>query len=247
MLIKSLRADLLKIKSIPITFAHLIIPIIMCGLFLAYYSFTGWDENTKILAFFEAIGAGFPVLIGIFTASIMEQEQKAGGCQNLLTSRRKTTAFVSKVILLLGLGLFSIILTSLVFGIGFCKILGYNAVSVTTFIMVALVTWCSSIPLYIWQMFLAFQFGKGISIGVGIVSGLVSALMLTNLGIFVWKYTPFSWTGRIPYTFLKTVLGCTEGRKDLIEIIPIFLLVTVVSVVCYLLWAFHWEGSKITE
>lgn len=207
MLIKSLRADLLKIKSIPITFAHLIIPIIMCGLFLAYYSFTGWDENTKILAFFEALGAGFPVLIGIFTASIMEQEQKAGGCQNLLTSRRKTTAFVSKVILLLGLGLFSIILTSLVFGIGFCKILGYNAVSVTTFIMVALVTWCSSIPLYIWQMFLAFQFGKGISIGVGIVSGLVSALMLTNLGIFVWKYTPFSWTGRIPYTFLKTVLG----------------------------------------
>lgn len=247
MLIKSLRADLLKIKSIPITFAHLIIPIIMCGLFLAYYSFTGWDENTKILAFFEAIGAGFPVLIGIFTASIMEQEQNAGGCQNLLTSRRKTTAFVSKVILLLGLGLFSIILTSLVFGIGFCKILGYNAVSVTTFIMVALVTWCSSIPLYIWQMFLAFQFGKGISIGVGIVSGLASALMLTNLGTFVWKYIPFSWTGRIPYTFLRTVLGCTEGRNDLIEIIPIFLLVTVVSVVCYLLWAFHWEGSKITE
>lgn len=30
----------------------------------------------KVIAFYQAIGAGLPVLIGIFTASVMEQEQK---------------------------------------------------------------------------------------------------------------------------------------------------------------------------
>ncbi len=32
----------------------------------------------KVIAFYQAIGAGLPVLIGIFTASVMEQEQNAG-------------------------------------------------------------------------------------------------------------------------------------------------------------------------
>ena len=54
----------------------------------------------------ESHGAGFPVLIGMFTASIMEQEQNAGVYQNLLTLRKKTIAFLSKVILLLMFSLF---------------------------------------------------------------------------------------------------------------------------------------------
>ena len=247
MLRRNLHADFLKMKGLSITLAHILIPIITSGLFLAYYSISAWNENTKIIAFYQAVGTGFPVLIGIFTANIMEQEQNAGVYQNLLTLRKKTTAFLSKVILLLIFSMFSVFLAAGIFCFGFYKIFGWSIVSAGTYMMAAFIMWCGSIPLYIWQMFLAFQFGKGISIGVGIVSGLASALMLTNLGTFVWKYIPFSWTGRIPYTFLRTVLGCTEGRNDLIEIIPIFLLVTVVSVVCYLLWAFHWEGSKITE
>ena len=75
MLIKSLKADFLKIRGLPIAVAHIVIPVIISGLFLAYYSISGWNENLKIIAFYQTIGAGFPVLIGIFTASIMEQEQ----------------------------------------------------------------------------------------------------------------------------------------------------------------------------
>ncbi|MDY6047033.1 MAG: hypothetical protein SPI87_08460 [Anaerobutyricum sp.] len=77
MLRRNLHADLLKMKGLPITFAHIIIPVITSGLFLAYYSFSPWNASTKIMAFYQAMGAGFPVLIGIFTASIMEQEQTA--------------------------------------------------------------------------------------------------------------------------------------------------------------------------
>ena len=170
MLRRNLHADLLKMKGLSITLAHILIPIITSGLFLAYYSFSVWSENTKIIAFYQAVGAGFPVLIGIFTASIMEQEQNAGVYQNLLTSRKKTTALLSKVILLLIFSLFSVFLAAGIFCFGFYKIFGYSIVSAGTYMMAAFIMWCGSIPLYIWQMFLAFRFGKGVSIGVGIVS-----------------------------------------------------------------------------
>ena len=244
---KNLQADLLKMKGLPITLAHILIPIITSGLFLAYYSFSGWSENTKVIAFYQVVGAGFPVLIGIFTASVMEQEQNAGVCQNLLTLRNKMAAFLSKVILWLIFSLFSVLLTTVIFWFGFDKISGGGTVSIVTCIMAAVIMWCGSIPLYIWQMLLAFRFGKGVSIGVGIISGLVSALMLTNLGMFVWQYVPVSWTGRLPYTYLQIVLGESGVINEMKSVIPVFCVFTVISMVYYLYWAAHWEGSKISE
>ena len=247
MLRRNLHADLLKMKGLSITLAHILIPVITSGVFLAYYAVSAWNENTKIIAFYQAVGAGFPVLIGIFTASIMEQEQNAGEYQNLLTSRKKTTAFLSKVILLLIFSLFSVFLAAGIFCLGFHKIPGCSTVSTAAYMVAALIMWCGSIPLYIWQMLLAFQFGKGVSIGAGIISGLVSALMLTNLGMYVWKYIPVSWTGRLPYTYLQTAFGEVGAIDEMKSVIPVFCVFTVISMVYYLLWASRWEGSKISE
>lgn len=244
---KNIQADLLKMRGHPITLAHILIPVITSGLFLFYYSFSSWSENLKIIAFYQAVGAGFPVLIGIFTASIMEQEQNAGMCQNLLTLRKKTVAFLSKVVLLLVFSLFSVLLTAVIFGIGFYKILGCSTVGILTYMIAAIIMWCGSVPLYIWQMILAFWFGKGVSMGVGIVSGLVSALMLTNLGMFIWKYIPVSWTSRIPYTYLRIALGEPGAISELRAVIPIVCVFTVISLVYYIFWVSRWEGSKITE
>ena len=247
MLKRNLHADLLKMNGHPTTLAHILIPIITSGVFLAYYSFSVWSDNTKIIAFYQAVGAGFPVLIGIFTASIMEQEQNAGAYQNLLALQKKTAAFLSKVMLLLIFSLFSVFLTAGIFCFGFYKILGCSTVSIATYMMAALIMWCGSIPLYIWQMLLAFQFGKGVSIGVGIISGLVSALMLTDLGMFVWKYIPASWTGRLPYTYLQIAFREPGSIHEMKSVIPVFCLFTVITMVYYLLWASRWEGSKISE
>lgn len=244
---KNLHADLLKMKGIPVTLAHILIPVITSGVFLIYYSFSLWNENTKIIAFYQAIGAGFPVLIGIFTASVTDQEQNAGGFQHLLSLPQKTKAFLSKVLLLLIFSMFSVLLTAVIFGFGFCRIIESSTVSIGIGMMAALIMWCSSIPLYIWQMIFAFQFGKGVSVGAGILSGLVSALMLTGLGDYVWKYIFVSWTSRIPYTYLKFALGDTGTINEWKSVIPIYCIFTVISIIYYLLWASRWEGSKISE
>ena len=247
MLRKNLYADLLKVKGTPITLAHILIPVITSGLFFIYYSFSAWNENTKIIAFYQAVGTGFPVLIGIFTASMIKQEQNAGGFWNLLALPQKMVAFLSKVLLLLVFSMFSVLLTAAIFGFGFCKIPQSSTVSIGLCMIVALIMWCSSIPLYIGQMILAFQFGEGVSIGTGILSGLVSALMLTGLGDYIWKYTFVSWTSRIPYTYLKLLLGESGAINELEAVMPIYCIVTVISMIYYLLWASRWEGSKISE
>lgn len=246
MLGKNLYADFLKMKGTPVILAHILIPLLTSGLFLSYYSFSAWNDTTKIIAFYQAVGAGFPVLIGIFTASVVKQEQNAGGFQNLLTLPQKMTAFLSKVLLLLLFSMLSILLTAAVFGFGFYRISG-STINIGTCITAALIMWCSSIPLYLWQMILAFQFGEGVSVCAGIVSSLVSALMLTGLGKFIWKFTVISWTARIPYTCLKLVFGEAGAYDELKTVLPLYAIFTAISMLYYLLWASYFEGNKLSE
>ena len=196
--IKLLRAENLKLKRSGILFAHILIPLITCVIFLLYYSFSPWGEKTKLIAFYQAIGIGLPVLIGIFAASVMEQEQMAGNFYNLLTVPKKTAAFLSKLFLLLLLEWSALLLTAVFFG-------GARG-CITLCVMASFIMWASSIPLYLWQMFLAFQFGKGASIANGLLSGLVSALFLTKMGEYVWKFVFFSWTGRAPSMYLESIV-----------------------------------------
>ncbi len=247
MLRRHLHADILKMKGTPVILAHILIPIITSGLFLLYYSFSVWSDTTKIIAFYQAVGVGFPVLIGIFCANAAAQEKNAGGFQNLLASPHKVTAFWSKVLLLLLLGMFSVLFTAGLFGYGFCRAPGLSNISIGLCITAALIMWCSSIPLYLWQMILTFQFGEGVSVCAGIVSSLVSALMLTGLGKFIWKFTVVSWTARIPYTCLKLAFGEAGAYNELQAVFPLYAVFTVISMLYYFLWAFCFEGCKLSE
>ena len=176
----------------------------------------------------------------------MEQEQNAGDFQNLLSLPDKPAAFLSKLLMLLVLCLCSILLTAIIFGIGFGRITSSDIEIMKGCIFAALLLWGSSVPLYLWQLILAFQFGKGVSIGAGIISGLISALMLTGLGDYVWKYVFVCWTGRVPYTYLQSVLGETSVGEWL-SFIPGCLIFTGISMVYYFWWVNHWEGNRISE
>ena len=246
MFLKMMAAEWLKIRKTPMMLAHILIPVIISAVFLAYYSVSPWNEPSKISAFYQALGVGFPVLIGIFAAHTAEQEQNAGECQNLLIFRCKSKAFFAKVLIYLILGLFSTMLAAVLFGIGFQQMFG-SIVSMNIYIIAALMMWGSAIPLYIWLMYMAFRFGKGVSVGAGILFGLISALMLTSLGMYIWPYVPADWTGRIPDTFIRAVFGEESAVHKIQMALPIYSVFTAFSMLYYVVWASRWEGSKISE
>ena len=244
---RCLRADFYKMKRSPVAIAHIIIPIVVSAVFLGYYAISGWNETDKISAFYEALGFGFPVLIGVFIASTMEQEQNAGAFQNLLTLRSKTAALFSKALTLLLLSLFALLFTAVLFGSGFNMIHGHSNVSIGVFVMAALVMWISAIPLYLLFEIFAFAFGKAFTIGAGLISGLISALFLTDIGMYAWKVVPLSWTARMPETFLVYELSDSGALSEIRSQAPIYMVVTIVCLAGYFVFSSNYEGSKISE
>lgn len=247
MFTRCLRAEFYKMKRSPVTISHIIIPILVSAVFLAYYASSGWEEIDKITAFYQALGSAFPVLIGIFVASTMEQEQNAGAFQNLLTLRSKTAALFSKVVALLLLGLFALLFTAVLFGSGFNMIHGQSSASMGVFVIASLVMWLSAIPLYLIFEIFAFVFGKAFAIGAGLLSGLISALFLTGLGMYVWKVVPFSWATKMPDAYLVYELANRSALSQIKSQAPIYLIVVIVCFAGYYVFAANYEGSKISE
>lgn len=247
MFTRCIRADFYKMKRSPVAIAHIIIPIVVSAVFLGYYAISGWNETDKITAFYEALGFAFPVLIGIFSASTMEQEQNAGMFQNLLTLRSKTVALFSKAVTLLLLSLFALLFTAVLFGSGFNMIHGHSNVSIGVFVMAALVMWISAIPLYLLFEIFAFAFGKAFTIGAGLISGLISATLLTDIGMYIWKIVPFSWTAKMPDVFLEYELVDRGALSEIKSQALIYLIVACVCIAGYYVFSANYEGSKISE
>ena len=254
MFLRCLRADLFKMKRSSVLVSHIIIPIVVSVVFLLYYMISYWDTADKIIAFYQVLGSAFPILIGIFTASTMEQEQNAGAFQNLLTLKSKTAALFSKVVVLIILSFFALLLTAFLFGYGFEIVLGQGSMGIGMHIAAALIMWLSAIPLYLIFEILAFVFGKGVSIGAGLFSGLISALFLTNLGMYVWKSVPLSWTARMPDMYLKHRLGELSAISEVSFLgslvnsqLPICLIFVAICLVVYYAFAVNFEGGKVTE
>lgn len=229
MFTRCLRADFYKMKRSSVIIAHIIILIVVSAVFLAYYAISGWNETDKIIA------------------STMEQEQNAGAFQNLLTLRSRTAALFSKVVTLLVFGLFALLFTAVIFGFGFNMIHGHSIASMGLFVRAVLVMWLSAIPLYLIFEIFAFVFGKAFAIGAGLISGLISALFLTDIGMYVWKIVPLSWTARIPETFLVYELADRGALSEIKSHAPIYLVVVAVCFAGYFAFATNYEGSKISE
>ena len=127
MLWRSIKADFIKLKRTSIIYIHILIPIIGAYLFLTYYSISSWSTETKLAAYYHAMAIIFPLLIGIITGIITDQEEGAGGFQNMFTILKgKATSYFSKLFVLLLLSVFSIIMAILTFALVFKTIASFS-------------------------------------------------------------------------------------------------------------------------
>ena len=54
-MLRLLKAECLKTKRTKLLLTHLLVPIAISGLFLAYYSYSPWDSHGKITAYFQGL------------------------------------------------------------------------------------------------------------------------------------------------------------------------------------------------
>ena len=247
MLMQYLKADFIKTKRLSLRMAHILVPIGAAVLFIAYYTYSPWSEYVKINVFYQVLGMALPVLIGVFCSILSEQEHSAGAFQSMLMVQKKFVPFLSKLIVLLLFELGALLLASTLFGVGFRFALNNYLVPIRFYFLLSFILMVSSIILYILHLFLAFHFNKGVSIGLGIVESLVSALFLTDMGKYAWKYVPASWPARMSTTFLSVYTGDAAAGVTLHTMIPVCAVSTVIAIGLYIFWASRWEGTKTLD
>lgn len=242
----NIKSDCYKILHTPIWLIHVIIPLIGIGLFIGYYAISPWDETAKLSAYLQALAVVFPVLIGIITALFSELEQGAGGFQTILScATAKSLPHISKLLILILLGLFSAFLALVGFGTVFIK-MGYIRQNILFYGETAVLLWLSVMPLYLLHYLVSFRFGKGFSIGLGIVGTLLGALLLTGLGDVIWPYLPWGISSRFAEMLLTANLsnGAFLQAMDVINGGSFIFIYTFLFTTILVLSFNKWEGRK---
>lgn len=244
-----IKADIIKLKSTQLIWMHLYVPILGLIIFLAYYSYTPWSSFDKISIYLQVLSIVFPILIGIVTSIVADQESIAGGFQNILiASKVKCLSFISKLVLLLLLGTFSTILATIGFYVG-SSIMEYNMFPITMYLAVVGILIGSNVFLYILHLFISFRFSKGVSIGIGIVESLATALFLTGMGNGRWPFVPSTWSIRFVGSLLMKYQNSGNMLFDpnLKLGIAISIITTFLSFIVMSVWFTGWEGRRAEE
>ncbi len=244
-MLRLLRVECLKTKRTPFLLTHILVPLAISGLFLAYYSYSPWDFQGKVTAYFQGVACGLPIIIGLVCAMASEQEANAGRFQGMLaTTNIKIKAYMSKLILLLLFSFGAIFLSIAIFSFGFRELLHEVDLSYSFYSMAACILFGSHVIFYMLHLFVSLQFGKGASIGLGIVEALLVALLLTGLGDRIWPFLPYGWSGHFVSLWILTSMGTdltlleTSIQTGIMACLGGILLTFALS--C--LWFWRWEG-----
>lgn len=243
MLLCCLRADFKKLKRMPVVAAHVVIPVGAAAVFLLYCAHNSWEDAQKPEAYYQVLGMGFPFLIGVFSAMLAEQEQAAGSFQNMLSARRRASAFFSKLVLLVSLGAGAVLLASLLFGAGFYCLPGERTVGGAFYAAAAFVLLGSNLFFYVLHLILAFAMNRGVTLGAGIVESLLSALLLTGMGEGIWPFVPAAWGSRLVTPLLHKFLGYDIMGTDWVCASVLCAAATAGGLAVFLVWACRWEGG----
>lgn len=238
-------AEAYKYRRTFIIWLHILLPAFM-GIAFATYGLLAptysWQAVTK--AYFEVLGIGFPLIISIICQKSIELDKEAGNFQALLTSKKRLPLYMQKLLFLIALEILAVVIAIVSF-----SLLYGGLVNHLTFYLVLLFAYLlSTIFLYCLHIDLAFIFGNGLTIIVGIFDSLIAALFLTGLGDFVWKFVPCSWSSRL-IGLIMAHLGIIKSvgpviERELLNWILLLFIMTILIVVASLIWFNHWEGRS---
>ena len=238
----NIKSEIYKFIHSPLLLLHIIVPAIGSLIFVGYFAISNWNEWDKVTAFIQSLTVTFPVIIGIIMAMTCEFEQNAGNFQAMLTTKNaKFVPHISKMIVVLTFGFMATIFTMILFYIGF-YFTGHISFSLLFFVQTAILMFVSIIPLYLLSYLVSFLYGKGMSISLGIIGGLLSALLLTGLGDYNWWYTPWGVASRFSLSFSLIDLGVSVNGIN--RAIASLLLFAIILTALFILIFSKWESEK---
>lgn len=239
---RCLKAEWQKCRHSALCYIHLVIPVIGALIFAAYYQGVNWSATEKVTAYLEILAVAFPFLIGIIVGLVIQTEAQAGGFQVMLgVIPSRSATYIGKVCFLF---LCAFVAVAFVLGV---FVIFVRVAPVVLYCKAGGLLLFTALPIYLMHMLVGLHYGKGASLGLGIVGSLVAALMITGMGDTIWNYVPWGWGVRaMDYLILAW------DKPDLyVQIQGDFrrgMWITFVAICCLLsislLWFGRWEGQK---
>lgn len=238
-----LKSDIYKLRHSWFFVIHLLFPILGAALMLIYSHLSSSSELNKLAAFTQMIAIAFPFVISVVCQIVADQELQAGHFQNMLTLSSRKKAIFSKFAVLLLSGLFSVALSTVLFGIPFSYIAG-TKLPVGFFVLIPVVLWVSNIMMYGLHLILAFRFGRNFGISIGVIGSLLSAILQTGLGTGLWYVIPYGLgvhfaEGALTYLFNLSPVGNVETQIGILFCI----VVTCGIIGLVALWFSRYSGT----
>ncbi len=116
--------DIMKLKSTPVLWLHLLVAVLELMVFLSYYSVSPMVVFMKQKTYITVMCVAFPILIGVITAMVAEAEDQAGNYRNLLNVFPvKWSALMSKYLVLIVLGALSTVIAVIGFYLGMSQMI----------------------------------------------------------------------------------------------------------------------------
>lgn len=243
-LTRALASELVRLRRSPLMPLHLVLGL---GLGLAaglYFGLTPWDSLLGTDAFFQLLGAGAPLLVGISCGLSIEAEHEAGEAVNLLgvPSRRVAVAAKGAALLLVGSGAAALAAATFAGVMAAC---GRALPDAGALMTAALCVSAGSVGLYALGLAVALRWGRNAAIGLGAVGFLVALASLGGLanglvtgtlsGGFAAQLTawiPFTWPARL--ASLAVELSLAAGGPQAAELVQA---AQVVAVTCAVMTA----------
>lgn len=247
--IRTIKSDIYKALHSHVLLIHLFVPFFGMAAFLAYYTISPWSEPQKVSAYLQVLAMVFPMVIGIVTVIVSEQEVQAASCQMLLsTPCKRYIPHFAKLLVILIFGFWSSIIAVFGFGTLF-RLMGNVVFPLSLYIKSAILLFLGNMTLYILQYIVSFAFGKGVGLGLGMVGSLLSALLLTGLGDRIWTFLPWGISTRFCSMFVESKIT-NVSFVDLSGVTQGVMFIGVTSAILLLIlaaWSTKWDGRKNKE
>lgn len=205
---RAVRSEIVRVRRSPLAAMHLVIALALGAAAGAYFASSAWDSLLGADAFFQLLGAGAPLIVGLSCGLSVDTEREAGDCANLLGVPSRRIAFAAKGAVLLALGFAAALVAAVLFW-GIVVAAGRDAPSLAACLASACGIAAGSAALYALSLWVALRFGRNAAIGLGAIgfgvalasmgglaNGLVTGTLSGSFGANAAVFIPFAWPSR---------------------------------------------------
>ena len=222
-LCSSIRSEFARLRHSPLIPLHLALALALGSALGMYFGATGWNPLLSCDAFFQLLGAGAPLLVGLSCGLAIDAEREAGEYANLLGASSRRLAIAAKGIVLLAMGALAAALAAVLF-CGILTACGKSLPALSSLAQATLAIAAGSASLYVLSLAVALKWGRNASIGLGaigllaalssiggLMNGLVTGTLSGAMPAGPLAFIPFAWPCKLASLCVELAIAGSDG------------------------------------